>query len=149
MAFITPVYDRTANDVAYVFTHQGSDAELKGALNVSDLNRIENNTEWLKQQLLIHGYHTDEMNIKTNWLNTDFIYLDDIDRIRQNVIELVDAYYDLIASPTIMLGEEPLIHTHINDVEKVIFDVNTILDRMISYFRISGTFVSGQGVILP
>lgn len=148
MAFITPIYNRTSTDVAYVFAHQGSDSELKGALNVSDLNRIENNVEWLHEQLYAYGY-SNLVDVKTDWVNTDFIYLDDIDRIRQNVLNLVNAYYDLAESPTIVLGQEPLSYTHINDIEKVIFDIDSILNRMIEYFRISGTFVAGQGVILP
>lgn len=49
------IYDRTYSDVVYALTHPNEDSDLKGALNVSDLNRI---TEWqmyLKDRLSTYG----------------------------------------------------------------------------------------------
>ena len=40
--FINPINDRTLTDVLYVKDNQNSSNHLKGALNYSDLNRIEN-----------------------------------------------------------------------------------------------------------
>ena len=149
MAYTTPIYDRTTANVTSAKTNQASSTNLKGALNISDLNRIELNIEYLQQQLLLRGYHVDLEGNKTNWLMVDYIYLTDIDRIRQNVINLVASYYDYLATPTIVLGNDKLLVGDINDLEKVIFDINQILERMVAYFRYCGTFYSAQGVILP
>ena len=149
MAYTTPIYDRTTADVTYAKTHQDSATNLKGTLNISDLNRIESNIEYLQSQLLSRGYHVDLEGNKTNWLMSEYIYLEDIDRIRQNVINLVSAYYDYLSTPIIVLGNDNLLVGDINDLEKVIFDINQILERMVAYFRYSGTFYAAQEVILP
>ena len=143
------IYDRTLADVAYVYDNQGSDLELKGALNVSDLNRIESNTLWLHQQLESYDYHSGITVTKTNWVNTDFIYLVDIDRIRQNIIDIVACYNTFSTTPVLTTGGQPLTYLHINDIEKVLFDLDVLLDLMIQKFVYCGTFTCGDTFFFP
>lgn len=148
MAWQIPIYDRTLADATTARQNQSSASNLKGALNVSDLNRIEGNIEYLKSVLDTYGYHTTIIT-HSEWNVNDLFYLTDMDRIRQNVINLVDAYYSYTTTPTIELGNYYLDVTDINDVEKVLYDINEILNLMINSFKPSGTFVSGQSTILP
>lgn len=149
MPFITPIYNRTSADAVTAKANQDSASDLIGALNVSDLNRIESNTEWMHDQLLSYGYSTTVVDIKTDWVEADLMYLDDIDRIRQNVKNVVEAYYALADNPEITLGDDKLTTTHINTLEHNLYNLNIVLQRMLESFRRSGTFRAGQGVILP
>lgn len=124
------------------------DVQQRGALNIKDLNRIETNCVFLKQKLLEYGY-TVHLDVRSQpWLMEDFLYAEDIERIRSNVQALVDAFYTLYPSPVITSNYN-LDITDINELEQNLLNVNILLDYMIAYFRKSGTFRSGQGVILP
>ena len=150
MAFITPIINRTLADATYAMNNQGSALELKGALNISDLNRIEKNTYFLEDKLLSYGYGAIDITRKNeDWVKSDLLYIGDIDRIRQNVINLVDGYNAISGSPVIIVGDVTISYVDINSIEQFIYNTNLLLDRMIAYFRKSGTFKSGQGVILP
>ena len=49
--WLTPIVDRTEADTVEAFNNQMIEAHLKGALNYSDLNRIENNYKYLIENL--------------------------------------------------------------------------------------------------
>ena len=51
----TLIYDRTYSDVQYALNHPNEDSDLKGALNVSDLNRIVEWQLYLKDKLSNYG----------------------------------------------------------------------------------------------
>ena len=89
MSWIEPVFDRTSDDVLKVQTYdtigfqylsneQKSEwmGGLKGALNFKDLNRIENNMEFLANL-----YEIENMNFKTNWSYIDIPSRLDFQRI--------------------------------------------------------------------
>lgn len=143
MTWEIPIVDRSLEDVIYAKANQNSVSNLKGALNISDLNRIESNTVYLHDKLYALGYRCDVIS-HDDWTVSDLFYLTDMDRIRQNIINLVGCYYDFNDSPTIVLGNYNLTVTDINDVEKVIFDINVILERMLQTFRYCGTFYAGE-----
>lgn len=72
MAWVTPKTDWTSNDY----------------FNISDLNKIEGNIQYLSD--LIESYATAPTldTVKTDWDNTDFPYADELARIESNVEEL-------------------------------------------------------------
>ena len=49
------VYDRTYSDAIYALNHPNEDSDLKGALNISDLNRIVEWQVYLKDKLSNYG----------------------------------------------------------------------------------------------
>ena len=104
------IYDRTAADVSRVTdltrkmrSGTASDAErtewlegrMKGAWNVSDLNRIENWTIYLTDFLAQQGYTADTFLRRTAWTKADFPTRSDIDRIRRNVEALQNCFFAL------------------------------------------------------
>lgn len=102
MSWITPIYNRTESDVAYakllidkikntgydslsVTEKSDWDSGLKGCRNASDLNRIENNCEYLGNELDL------ELDVKTDW-DYDVTPLEqDIQRICDNVSAIKEA----------------------------------------------------------
>ena len=98
MSWIEPIFDRTSDDVLKVQTYDTigfkylSDEQksewmngLKGALNFKDLNRIENNMEFLTNL-----YEIENMNFKTNWSYIDIPSRLDFQRIVDNLKVLVN-----------------------------------------------------------
>lgn len=104
------IYDRTAADVSRVTdltrkmrSGTASDAErtewlegrMKGAWNVSDLNRIENWTIYLTDFLAQQGYTANTFLRRTAWTKADFPTRSDIGRIRRNVEALQNCFFAL------------------------------------------------------
>ena len=67
---------------------------LSSKYNYSDLNRVENKI--VELHTLVKAYNPSLPNItsKTNWVNTDFPYLSEIDRIKNNII-LLNTYLQI------------------------------------------------------
>ena len=163
MPWITPIYDRKQSDVDLLKTLKNKINQLywesltvlekenwfigKGAIKYTDLNRIENNSLYLKEQLEQYGYLA-TVDVKLDWEMTDFLKLEDINRIKQNVINLIDGYYSLPWSPVISLVPTTLDFEQVNEIEKMLFDLDYILNNMIDGFRYCGTFVCGQEIVI-
>lgn len=120
---------------------------VRGALNYYDLNRIEENCLELQQWLDSYGYLC-SVNVKTNWTIYDFLTLEDWNRIKQNVLNLVECYYLLPTSPEIDLLSLNADWTQANNVEETLSDISVLIERMIDGFLYCGTFYSGQEMVL-
>lgn len=99
MEFIDPVYTRTQEDLKEIKSYQkigyenlSEDQKYKwmsgmiGALNATDLNRIENNIMCL-MFMISENYQSE--GIKINWLMTDFVLKKDFLRIYNNMLTLM------------------------------------------------------------
>ena len=99
MEFIDPVYTRTQEDLKEIKSYQkigyenlSEDQKYKwmsgmiGALNATDLNRIENNIMCL-MFMISENYQIE--GIKINWLMTDFVLKKDFLRIYNNMLTLM------------------------------------------------------------
>lgn len=160
MAWINPIIDRTQSDVNYiinlknaiidigwenatveqVFNWLSSDTDLlKGSLKYTDLNRIENNIDYLYSLLSSYGYSF-TITTRGTWTANEVVKLSDIDRIKQNIINMVDAFVELTGSPTLTLGQDYINFTIANDIETLIYNTNYLLELMIGSFRYSGTY---------
>lgn len=105
-----PVYDRTVFDV--------QTKTAKGYINTADLNRIENNIQLLANVLEV------EIEKKT-WVDGEFVFLADFERLRANVQLLVDKYPLTAKSPQI--PSTPFVtHSQWNDLEKIIYDLHSL-----------------------
>lgn len=161
------VYDRTAEDVAEVRrllakldfeTGDGLtaaeqakwDAGLKGAYNFTDLNRVESAAKLLAAALTSAGYPVEVTPVlKGNkaedreWQEGDIVrraqwttYLDNVQRLR-------DAYYTLAETGELPAPGDKLKYTGANTIEKVLADIDLLLDGMKSIYRRAGTFTAG------
>ena len=139
LVYESPIYDRTVEDVIYAKNNQSSVLDLKGSMNASDLNRIEDNTKYLSDVLNQCGY-TNTVTVKTNWLESEFSTVAEIDRIKSNIIELVTVFSNYITNPTLELQSIYMSYSNLNDIEQILFNTNLILELMIDGFRYSGTF---------
>lgn len=142
MPLITPITDRTQADVNYARAYPYSSTPNKGAINHTDLNRIESNCEYLASQLNHYGYSVN-ITVKTNWTMMDFPYQSKIDRIRNNINAIINAYHNLQGRPDIRYWDS-LDWNDANSLEQNILNIDIMLQRMAAFFKYSGMNYSGE-----
>lgn len=165
------IYDRTLEDVAEVRrllakldpeTGDGLtaaeqaewDAGLKGAYNFTDLNRVEQAVKTLAAALTAAGYPIKVTPVlkgskseDREWQEGDVVrraqwttYLDNVQRLR-------DAYYTLTETGQLPKPEDKLGYVGANNIEKVLADIDLLLDGMKSIYRRAGTFSAGGSYV--
>lgn len=89
--WIEPIFDRTRVDVDLIRLDP-KNSNNKGAFNYTDLNRIESNCEYIVEarKKFPELYKKVTIVTKTNWNATDIPTLTDLNRIRNNIIALIE-----------------------------------------------------------
>ena len=119
--------------------------DLKGCLNVSDINRIENNIKILSEILTKYGYSPNTS--YRQWKKGDIPTEDDVKRIVKSVKSLVDSFVRHEEAPDVpsTMGT----YESINDIEKNLYLINILINTMEQCFKCSNTFQSGSTMFLP
>ena len=119
--------------------------EIKGCLNLLDLNRIEGNIEFLADKLESFSYSP---NIHgKQWGVGDMPTRNDMSRIIDNIRSLIDTFYspdNLPSLPSTMLS-----YSDINAIEENLYLIKQLLDIMQTSFKKVGTIKSGSTTFLP
>lgn len=119
--------------------------ELKGCLNLLDLNRIESNITFLAEKMEEYSYSP---NIHGKyWTRVDMPNQNDMSRIIDNIRALMDAFYSPDNPPS--LPETMISYNDINAIEENLHLIKQLLDCMQSSFKQVGTIKSGATMFLP
>lgn len=119
--------------------------DLKGCLNLLDLNRIEGNIAYLAERMESYSYAP---NIHgKQWSRVDMPNQNDMSRIIENIRALISAFYPPHNPPE--LPTTVLSYIDINAIEENLFLLKQMLDCMESSFRKVGTIKSGSTTFLP
>lgn len=155
--WIDPVFDRTQEDVSFaeekiqewikakLTGNPVETYELKGCLNLTDINRIESNIQYLSDRL--NELHYPPGTSCKVWERSGLPTERDIRRILSNVNLIISAYYqqdDVSAVP-----DDMGTYTDINAIEENLYRIKQLLDSMIAGFQKSGMFRSGAMRALP
>ncbi len=145
--WIQPIYDRTQADVDTIRLDP-TNANTKGAYNYEDLNRIENNCEYVMNLLNNSGlfYIPVEISVKTDWNVKDIPHIKEINRIRNNIITLMNG---------MNLGEEykeiefsnTMDYVKANILEKDLDLIKYIIESCVRELRKCHTFYCGANGI--
>lgn len=114
----------------------------KGTFNVEDLNRIENKQNELKNLFTDMGYWNTPTENKTDWTTDDIFTKADFQRIIDNENILRNAFFtykDTLATPGISFHYED-----INSLEKILFDLDVMINDVKSNYRECGAFECGE-----
>lgn len=136
--------------VAYVedgvlVVHVGDVYELKGCLNLLDLNRIEGDIEFLAENMEAFSYAP---NIHgKQWSRADMPNQNDMSRIVENIRALMSAFYSPDNPPP--LPSTMLSYSDINAIEENLYLIKQMLDCMQTSFKKVGTIKSGSRMLLP
>lgn len=154
--WVEPIFDRTQEDVDFAiqkineWVEKGSSVarevrDLKGCLNLSDLNRIEGNIDYLARTLEEYQYNSGA--ICKKWTGTGLPDETDIKRILNNVRSIIDVFCQRPTAP--FVPNDLLKYQQVNDVEENLFLIKELLEIMVNSFKKSGTFNSGSTMFLP
>lgn len=138
------ITDRTLEDVEYAKANPTSTEDLKGSYNNSDLNRVEEKVEELYNILKEYSYDGKIEVVKTDWSKTDFFTPNDSARYLGNIRKLINSYFvksDKLSLPNTM---EMLTYEEANAIEKILVDIEDIIQNMEQVFIYSGVAKSGQ-----
>lgn len=145
------VYDRTAQDVETARTQRGTTlTPLKGCYNITDMNRVETAVKTLAAALTAAGYPVEITPVlKGNraedreWQEGDIVRRAQWTTHLANVQRLRDAYYTLAGTGELPKPEDKLDYQGANTIEKILADIDLLLDGMKSIYRRAGTFTAG------
>lgn len=155
--WIEPIFDRTNEDVSFAQTKiqewiaakmSGTIVEtyeLKGCLNLTDINRIEGNIQYLSDRL-------DELNYPPGtsckvWERSGLPTERDIRRILNNLKLIIAAYYQQDSITDV--PKDMNTFSDINAIEENLYAIKQLLDSMVEGFQKSGMFQSGGMRMLP
>lgn len=126
------IYDRTQQDIIK--------RTAKGYYNYTDLNRIEAWCEYLSNTLNSYAYPV-HIKIKTDWTIFNFPIQSEMERIRSNIRTLKNAFFSFTKIPENL---EKMTFIKANDIEKILYEINTLIENMISQFFYCGEIYSGE-----
>ena len=148
------IFDRTQNDVdtaillrrekvqAFQELTEHEIATLeKGTLTINTLNRIESKQDELKNLFNDMGYWNTPITNKT-WGENDIFNVAEFQRILYNTNILRQAFFVYKATPN-----TPPISYHwqdINALEKILYDLDVMINDVKSHYRECGTFECGE-----
>ena len=130
------IYDRTSRDLY--------DRTNKSYYNASDLNRVETATEYIEKLLQVYSYFKGQLVCRKNWVAVDFPTEVEMNRYLGNIQRLIDSFHLKKDSPTLPKSMNNLDIYTANDIEKILFDLNELIENMISQFYYSGEIYSGE-----
>lgn len=155
--WIQPVYDRTDEDVAFaqeqiqkwIDTRLSGNPvetyELKGCLNLTDINRIEGDIQYISDRL-DELYYPPGTSCKV-WERSGLPTAQDVKRILSNVRLIIAAYYQQEGVSDV--PEDMSTFSDINAIEENLYAIKQLLDSMVDRFQKSGMFKSGAMRMLP
>jgi hypothetical protein len=141
--WMSPIHDRTMSDVEYAISQieSGNNSqEYKGCFNVTDINRIENNTRYIADRLNVLKY-TNTIETKS-WNMSGLPNITEVTRLISNVSKIITAYYKPADSPT--LPNTLLTFAQVNDLEKMLYMIKHLIDNEENAYRYCGTFNCGE-----
>lgn len=137
--WLEPVIDRTQEDVNQVLNGINND---KGAFLSSVANRIEGNTEYICDLLNSNGYY---VSVETKrWNREDIPNINEINRMKNNLEKLKQSFYIYNTTPSTDNSKISLNFRDINNMEKILFDIDEIIQKLYKSYKYSDTFYSGQ-----
>lgn len=165
MAWINPIFDRTNDDVNTAKENQSSQTEDKGSLNANDLNRIEDNHAYLIEKLSEEGYwvehkfrnYTEKKSVLadngslqeteqtyTRWFEENIPYKSEMDRIRQNLNNILQQYLTG-QNFTAISYSNYMDYNEVNTIEDIELTTKNTIEEMKSQYRLCNTFKCGEG----
>ena len=113
------IFDRTQQDIANLTD--------KAYIDYNDLNRIERALRWVSYILNKYGYHNTTDN-KLNWRPEDRRTDAEMERLRQNLIAIREAYYTLDSTPLTPIAITYTSIYQANAIEKIIYDIGKLIE---------------------
>lgn len=152
------IFDRTAQDVSDAIKIRTEKAQTgqaltedelitisRGLISIDTLNRIEEKQAELVDIFTTLGYYNIGV-VNKSWEYEDIFTGEDFHRIVRNLNILRQAFF--VYSNTPQTPEARYYFQNINDIEKILYDLEEIAADLPSYYRECGTFDCGEDNLL-
>lgn len=120
------IFDRTENDII--------NKNKKSRYNYIDFNRVESWCQYISEILNFYSYPVNIIT-KTNYSRSNFPDELDLERIRQNVNILKQAYFSFTEIPENL---DYMTWQKANDIERILYEIDKILKHMENNFIYAG-----------
>lgn len=135
----SPVFDRTQTDC--------DNHTSKGALNASDLNRIEDDTHYLAQQLNERGYYIPlAYSASYPWTRERYLLYTTLNTIVDAIRYLREESFDMTNLPALPVfsGNDYVKYDQINIVEYYLYDTKWIITQLDKSSLMCGEVYCGE-----
>lgn len=133
----TPMSDWTSEKLA-----EFNLAKSKGAYNATDLNRVGSAVHYLAERLGSYGYAV-RVTAKRDWTAADIPSATDLARYLADIAAIRGALAVYATTPESPTDMEWLTWQEANDMEKILVDVESVINTMILTFVPCGTAICG------
>lgn len=134
---------KVRNRTATVAEYEEWLTSLKGAYNNTDLNRVGEAINYLGNLLNTYGYRN-TATAKVDWAITDKPNPKQMADYLNNLNKLKECYTVYPSTPKLPTDTDKLIILEANNIEKFLYDINELIEKMEAMFRYSNTFYSGE-----
>lgn len=117
---------------------------VKGAYNASDLNRVTEAVEYLAARIIGYGNRLDELSGQVVWSMDVIPTADSMRQYLDNVGLIRSAISVLPGTPSVPDDMEDLTVDEANAIEKILVDVDFLLNNMEAAWFYSGDVYSGE-----
>ena len=134
-------------DTKLIFNRTQKDLLLKNDrsyYNATDLNRVESQTHYIETLLQMYSYFNSQLNCKQDWLMTDLPTQTQMRRYLNNIKQLMNAYYLKTTTPQLPPDMDDLTIEEANAIERILYDMQILIENMVSQFNYSGELFSGE-----
>lgn len=115
----------------------------RGTITINTLNRIEEAQDTLKSTFNDMGYWNTPISNK-HWIENDIFSKDDFERIVENLNVLKNAFFVHSNTPNTPNAEYHF--ENINAIEKILSDLDVMINDVKSHYRWCGTFNCGENI---
>lgn len=148
------IFDRIQNDIDTAISLRSrlqndealTSAEIqqleRGTLTYNTLNRIEEKQAELKNLFTEMGYYSPKI-VNKSWNGYRYFRQADFNRILENMQTLVNSFFVYFDTPKIPENNYRKYQV-INDTEKILFDLDVMINDIKSRYRECGTFECGE-----
>lgn len=126
----------------------------RGTLTYNTLNRVESAVKLLAAALTAAGYPVEITPVlkggkaeDREWQEGDVLYRPQWTTYLDNVQKLRDAYYTLAETGELPAPEDKLNYQGANTIEKILADIDLLIDCMKASYRRCGTFRAGNNAV--
>lgn len=118
---------------------------MKGSYNISDLNRVGEALNYLRDALALASYIPPLVfTAKTNWTTDDIPTAEDFSYYINAVSVIREALAQFATTPPTPADTGGLDFNEANDIEKILIDVNILLNNMLAARYYAGEIFAGE-----
>ena len=116
----------------------------RGMYTHNDLNRVEKAVESISERLLVLGYISSPLVVKTDWTYKDNVWREDMTRYIGNISLLRSIGIVFPTTPEAPSIKNKMNYSVANDIEQILTDIDILVTKLTSSQMYVGELISGE-----